>query len=119
MGEIRAQVDLVDGPGAWDGSEVAEAEVAGNDIERVNAQFDDAGAGCGIGEGVDKLDRSFAMVVDLEELRRRQSRGQDLAVGPNGEVFQPSSGRELVEDFDRERKGMFFEGWRRQGGEYE
>lgn len=45
------------------------------------------------------------MVINLEDLQRRESRGQDFAVAPNGEVFGPRSGGELVNGAGGERPG--------------
>lgn len=100
-----AYVDLVDGPGPWHGAEGTEAEVTGDDIENVLAHEGDARAAGGIVEGVDHLNLFAATIIDLEKLRRRERRDQDFAITPNGEVFNPCSGGELVNDFNVEWEG--------------
>ena len=118
-----AHIDPIDGPGAWYRAEAAEAEFACDDIEHVSAHANDTGAAGSIGEVVDQFDRFLALIIDLEELRRRESCCQDFSVAPNGEASQPCSGWKLVKDLDGEREGrtVRVEGagveWRRQGGD--
>ena len=118
-----AHIHPVDRPGAWHRAEAAKAEFTCDDIEYVSADADDAGAAGGIGEGVDQFDRFLATIIDLEELRRRESCCQDLSVSSNGEAFKPCAHRKLVNDLDGEWEGKREQvevariGRRRQGGD--
>ena len=105
VGVVVAHVDPVDRPGAGHGAEGAGIEAPDDDKELIPAHLGDAGAAGGIGEGMDQLDRIDATIIDLEDLRRRESGGENFAVAPNGEVLQPCSDGELMNNFDGEGEG--------------
>lgn len=104
-----AHVDPEVGSGAWHDTEVTEAQATHDDIERLSAQFDDAGAAGGVGEVVDHLGRSTVMpnFIGSEEVWEQESRGQCFAIVPNAEVLQLCSNRVLVKDIDSRSSKLF------------
>ncbi len=82
-----------------------ERVIGSYDIENVRMRLGDTEKTRGVGECVDESRVVGLQGIDLVQRGGAEDGGEDLAVGSNGEILDPGSGEESMDNVYRERKG--------------